>query len=50
MDSLLKIFFAAGELVFGNIFNRVYPATGTAIAQAIYTGKIAGEAVNSQLK
>lgn len=42
--------FAAGELVFGNIFNRVYPATGTAIAQAIYTGKIAGEAANDQLK
>lgn len=42
--------FAAGEVMFGNIFNRVYPATGTAIAQAIYTGKIAGEAANKQLQ
>lgn len=41
--------FAAGELIFGNVFNRVYPATGTAVATAIYTGKIAGEAVNNQL-
>lgn len=42
--------FAAGELIFGNIFNRVYPATGTAIAQAIYSGKIAGETASKQLK
>lgn len=42
--------FAAGELMFGNIFNRVYPATGTAIALAIYTGRIAGETANNQLK
>lgn len=41
--------FAAGELMFGNIFNRVYPATGTAIALAIYTGRIAGETANSQI-
>lgn len=42
--------FAAGELMFGNVFNRVYPATGTAIALAIYTGRIAGETANNQLK
>lgn len=42
--------FAAGELMFGNIFNRVYPATGTAIALAIYTGRIAGETANNQIQ
>ncbi len=42
--------FAAGELMFGNIFNRVYPATGTAVALAIYTGRIAGETANNQIK
>ena len=31
------------------IFNRVYPATGTTIALAIYTGRIAGETANNQL-
>jgi len=41
--------FAAGELMFGNIFNRVYPATGTAVALAIYTGRIAGETANNQI-
>lgn len=35
--------YAAGEVMFGNVFNRVYPATGTAIASAIYSGAIAAE-------
>lgn len=42
--------FAAGEVMFGNVFNRVYPATGTAVAVAVYTGKIAGEEANNQMK
>lgn len=42
--------FAAGEVMFGNIFNRVYPATGTAIAQAIYSGAIAAEAAVNEIQ
>lgn len=43
-DQPIPNLFAAGEVMFGNIFNRVYPATGTAIAQALYSGAIAAEA------
>lgn len=42
--------FAAGELMFGNIFNRVYPATGTAVAQAVYSGSIAAEQAIEELR
>ena len=42
---------ACGELVFGNVFNRAYPASGTGMATSAYTGAIAGstaaEALNS---
>ena len=33
---------ACGELVFGNVFNRAYPASGTGMATSAYTGAIAG--------
>lgn len=38
IDGLL----ACGELVFGNVFNRAYPASGTGMATSAYTGAIAG--------
>lgn len=33
---------ACGELVFGNVFNRSYPASGTGMATSAVTGAIAG--------
>lgn len=35
--------YAAGELVFGNVFNRQYPMAGTGIGIAMSTGYLAGQ-------
>ena len=34
--------YAAGELIFGNVFNQIYPMAGTGIGIALSSGSIAG--------
>ena len=41
-DEPIEGLLACGELVFGNVFNRAYPASGTGMATSAYTGAIAG--------
>ena len=36
---------AAGELIFGNVFDNAYPCSGTGVGTSCYTGTIAGRAV-----
>lgn len=40
---------ACGELVFGNVFSRAYPASGTGMATSAYTGAIAGSTAVADL-
>ena len=35
--------YATGELIFGNLFNDVYPMSGTAIGTCISTGQLASD-------
>lgn len=35
--------YAAGELIFGNVFSNCYPASGTGVGTSCYTGTIAGK-------
>ncbi len=35
--------YATGELIIGNFVNKEYPSTGTVVATAIYSGKIAAD-------
>ncbi len=35
--------YAVGELTFGNYFNNIYPASGSGIGIALYSGALAGE-------
>ena len=37
--------YAAGELIFGNVFSNSYPCSGTGMGTSCYTGTIAGRAV-----
>lgn len=41
--------YACGELIFGNVFNRAYPSSGTGVGTSAYTGAIAGEAAYTDL-
>lgn len=41
--------YACGELVFGNVFNKFYPASGTGVGMAVYTGGIAGKQAKAAL-
>ncbi len=41
---------ACGELTFGNVFTRAYPASGTGVATSAYTGAIAGETAVEAIK
>ncbi len=36
--------YGAGELIYGNVFSRSYPASGTGVATSCYTGAIAAQA------
>jgi succinate dehydrogenase/fumarate reductase flavoprotein subunit len=41
--------YACGELIFGNVFQSAYPASGTGVGTSAYTGAIAGEAAYTDL-
>lgn len=41
--------YACGELTFGNLFSRWYPASGSGVGFALYTGAIAGEAARTAM-
>jgi fumarate reductase flavoprotein subunit len=41
--------YACGELIFGNVFQTAYPASGTGVGTSTYTGAIAGEAAYKEL-
>lgn len=41
--------YACGELIFGNLFNKFYPASGTGVAFAVYSGGLAGKQVKAVL-
>lgn len=41
--------YACGELVFGNVFNKFYPASGTGVGMAVYTGAISGKQAKAAL-
>lgn len=41
--------YAAGELIFGNIFNNVYPMSGTAITVCISSGQLAAQAAAASM-
>lgn len=42
--------YAAGELIFGNLFDKLYPASGTGLGFAAYTGVIAASRILETLK
>ncbi|MBQ6565351.1 MAG: FAD-dependent oxidoreductase [Clostridia bacterium] len=42
--------YATGELIFGNLFNNVYPMSGTAITTCISSGQLAAEHAAAALK
>ncbi len=43
-DEPIAGLYAAGELVFGNVFNNAYPCSGTGVGTSCYTGVIAARA------
>jgi succinate dehydrogenase/fumarate reductase flavoprotein subunit len=42
--------YACGELVFGNVFSKYYPASGTGVGFAVYTGAIAAESAKEAIQ
>ncbi len=44
-DEPIPGLYAAGELIFGNIFDHAYPNSGSGVSNACYTGYVAGKAV-----
>ena len=42
--------YAAGELIFGNVFNQIYPMAGTGIGVALSSGYVAGMHAGQELK
>lgn len=47
--SVIPNLYACGELTFGNLFSRWYPASGSGVGFAVYTGNIAGGAAMAAL-
>lgn len=43
-DEPIENLYAAGELIFGNIFDNAYPCSGTGVGTSCYTGAIAARA------
>lgn len=46
---VIENLYACGELVFGNVFSKYYPSSGTGIGVAVYTGSIAGESAKNSI-
>ena len=42
--------YACGELVFGNVFSKFYPASGSGVGFAVYTGAIAAESAKEAIQ
>ena len=42
--------YAAGELIFGNVFNQIYPMAGTGIDVALSSGYLAGQNAGNAIK
>lgn len=42
--------YAAGELIFGNVFNQIYPMAGTGIDVALTSGYLAGQNAGNAIK
>lgn len=47
---IVENLYACGELVFGNVFSKYYPASGSGVGFAVYTGAIAAESAKEALK
>ena len=43
-DKPIEGLYAAGELIFGNVFDNAYPCSGTGVGTSCYTGTIAAKA------
>lgn len=48
-DAVIENLYACGELTYGNLFSKFYPASGTGVSGAVYTGAVAGEAAAAAL-
>jgi len=48
-DTVIENLYACGELTFGNIFSKFYPASGSGVSCAVYSGAVAGEAAAEAL-
>lgn len=43
-DAPIEGLYAAGELIFGNVFNNAYPCSGTGVGTSCYSGTVAAKA------
>ena len=43
-DEPIEGLYAAGELIFGNVFDNAYPCSGTGVGTSCYTGTVAAKA------